>query len=42
MVKEGPFWTFPSTKQIIVDPATKHLKTLLGCGWLAEEMELSA
>jgi hypothetical protein len=41
MVKEGPFWTFPFPKRVIVDPNVKHLKTLLGANWLAEEMELT-
>lgn len=41
IVKEGPFWAFPGAKKIILDPATKHLKTLLGCGWLAEEFDLT-
>src|SRR6202042_3280159 len=41
VVKEGPFWTFPWPKNIILDPATRHLKPLLGCGWTAEEMDLT-
>lgn len=41
IVKEGPFWSFLSPKKVIIDPATIHLKTLLGAGWVAEEMELT-
>lgn len=37
IVQEGPLYSFPKSKAIIIDPACEHLKTLAGAGWLAEE-----
>lgn len=37
VVREGPVWSFPKSKRIIIDPACEHLKTFAGAGWLAEE-----
>ncbi|MEY9506906.1 hypothetical protein ABIE87_006464 [Bradyrhizobium diazoefficiens] len=37
IVKEGPLYSFPRSKSIIIDPAVEHLKTLAGANWIAEE-----
>ena len=42
VVREGPVFDFPRATAIIIDPACRHLKTLAGAGWLAEEFEMSA
>lgn len=39
IVAEGPLYSFPRSKSIIVDPACTHLKTLTGANWIAEEWE---
>lgn len=42
IVHEGLTFDFPDTRNIIVDPKCKHLRTLLGAQWVAEEFKLSA
>ena len=37
IVREGPVFSFPRSKSIIIDPRCVHLKTLAGAGWYAEE-----
>jgi hypothetical protein len=37
IVREGPVFSFPRAKSIIIDPRCVHLKTLAGAGWYAEE-----
>lgn len=42
VVREGPVLTFPWPTRVIVDPATEHLATFTGTGWVAEEYPMSA
>lgn len=37
VVQEGPIWTYPAATSIIIDPECRHLKTLTGARWVAEE-----
>jgi hypothetical protein len=39
VVNEGPVYAFPKSKAIIIDPACKQLKTLVGASWTAEEFD---
>src|SRR5690606_6897887 len=39
--REGPLFAFPSAKTIIIDTKLRHLKTLTGADWLAEEFEFT-
>lgn len=41
IVSEGPVWSFPKSRALIVDPKCQHLKTLVGADWVAEEYELT-
>lgn len=40
IVREGPVFAFPKSTKIIIDPDCKHLKTLAGANWIAEEYDL--
>lgn len=37
IVREGPIWSFPKSKRVIIDPACEQLSTLVGADWTAEE-----
>lgn len=37
IVREGPVLGFPKAKEVIIDPACIHLKTLAGANWIAQE-----
>lgn len=39
VVAEGPLYSFPRSKALIIDPACTHLKTLVGANWIAEEFD---
>lgn len=36
VVREGPVFSFPKSKALVVDPECTHLKTFAGAGWVAE------
>ena len=37
VVREGPVFSWPKTRDIILDPGITHLKTFEGCGWYARK-----
>lgn len=37
VVREGPVFDFPKSREIIVDPKCRHLKTFAGARWIAHE-----
>jgi hypothetical protein len=37
VVREGPVFSWPKVRDIILDPDVTHVKTLEGCGWYARE-----
>ena len=39
IVSEGPLYSFPRPKSIIIDKKCTHLKTFLGADWIAEEFQ---
>lgn len=41
-VREQVIYDFPRSTEIILDPKTRHLRTLSGCGWLAHEFDYTA
>lgn len=41
IVHEGLVFDFPDSRNIIVDPCCKHLRTFTGAKWVAEEFTLS-
>lgn len=41
IVREGLVWDFPRTLEVIVDPACRHLRTLVGARWLAHEFDMT-
>lgn len=42
VVREQMVYDFPRSRDIILDPCTRHLKTLYGCNWLAHQFDLSS
>ena len=42
VVREQIIFDYPRSDEIILDPATRDLKTLAGCCWLAHEFDLTA
>jgi hypothetical protein len=41
VVREQLMFDYPRTTEIIIDPCTRDIKTLEGCGWLAHEFNLT-
>ncbi|MBB4017586.1 hypothetical protein GGR16_002620 [Chelatococcus caeni] len=41
IVREGPVFDFPRSKEIIIDPKCRNLRTLAGARWLAHEFEMT-
>ena len=41
VVREQIVFDFPRSGDIILDPKTRHLKTLYGCNWLAHKFDLT-
>jgi len=41
VVREQIVFDYPRSNEIILDPATRHLRSLLGCGWLAHRFDLT-
>lgn len=41
IVQEGPVYTFPKATSVIIDPNCRHLKTLTGADWIAEEIDMT-
>lgn len=41
VVREQIIFDYPRSTEIILDPNTRHLKSLLGCGWLAQRYDLT-
>jgi len=42
VVREGVVFDFPRSNEIIIDPACRHLKSLVGAGWIAQEFDMTA
>jgi len=41
VIREGPIFSWPKVRDIILDPDVTHVKTLEGCGWYAREYLLT-
>ena len=42
VVREQIIYDFPRSREIVLDPETRHLKTLAGCAWLAHQFDFTA
>lgn len=42
LIREGLYLSYPKATRIVIDPGCCDLKTLLGAGWIAEEMYMTA
>lgn len=41
VLREGPVLSFPRSTKVVIDPKCQHLKSFVGCGWIAEYEDLT-